>query len=192
MRKVTTLVTVTILMAFTSSAFAGKVNPYNYSKHKNASNDAKWQRGHSSEQRCYSTGCESTMNSSSNQKYIWADDNNSQLHFSTDGNQDSDWRSELRFNSNFFRGSNRTLTARFGYWAGRSTSKGFTVAQLHMDGNEGWTKAPLRASRSSTKITLKLHSARPMTARVTAGPMSVFQPVSQDGKTSSYKHPATT
>ena len=139
MRKVNTLLLLAGLIVVTPTAFAAKVNPYDYSKHKNAINDAKWQRGHSSEQRCYSTGCESTMDSNSNQKYIWADNKNSQLHFSTDGNQDTGWRSELRFNANFFRGSSRTLTARFGYWAGRSTSKGFTVAQLHMDGNEGWT-----------------------------------------------------
>lgn len=128
------------LVVFSTGVFSASVNPYTYNNvYKNAINDAKWQRGSNSEQQCFESGCSSTMGTSSNLKYIWVDSNNGQMRFSTNGSKSSGWRSELRFNSNFSRGSSRTMTARLGYWKGRSTSDGFTVAQLHMDGNQGWS-----------------------------------------------------
>ncbi len=122
-----------------TSASAAKVNPYNYNVYKNAINDAKWQRGSNSEQQCSQTGCQSTLNSSTSKKYIWANDANGQMQFSTDGSKAKGWRSELRFLANFSRGSNRTMTAKMGYWKNLSTSDGFTIAQLHMDKNTGYT-----------------------------------------------------
>lgn len=119
-----------------TSVFAASVNPYTYnSVYENAIKDAKWQRGYSSEQQCYSTGCSSTMGTSSNLGYVWVDNSNGQMQFSTNGSKSAKWRSELRFNASFNRGSSRTMTAKLGYWASRSNSDGFTVAQLHMDQN---------------------------------------------------------
>jgi len=139
MKKITTWVCAVGLLLVGSSAFSASVNPYTYNNvYKNAIIDAKWQRGYNSEQQCYSTGCESTMGTSTNLKYIWVDNSNGQMQFSTNGSRSDGWRSELRFNANFNRGSSRTMTMRFGYWKARSTSNGFTIAQLHMDKNEGW------------------------------------------------------
>lgn len=129
------LATAISLIGIATSTMAATVNPYDYSVFKNAINDAKWQRGSNSETQCVRTDCESTLDSSSNQKYIWADSANGQMHFSTNGSQAAKWRSELRFEDNFSRGSTRTFTATIAYWASRSTSTGFTVAQLHMDTN---------------------------------------------------------
>jgi len=127
------------LAALTSGAMAASVNPYTYNNtYKNAINDAKWQRGYNSERQCERTGCSSTMGTSSNLSYVWVNDSNGQMQFSTNGSKSEKWRSELRFLDNFSRGSSRTMTARLGYWASRSNSEGFTVAQLHMDTNEGW------------------------------------------------------
>ena len=126
-----------------ASAVADTVNPYDYSVFENAINDAKWQRGSDSEKQCAGTDCESTLDSSSNQKYIWADSDDGQMYFSTNGSQVAKWRSELRFEENFSRGSSRTFTAKIAYWASRSTSTGFTVAQLHMEtGGEYDVKGP--------------------------------------------------
>ena len=122
-----------------STATAAKVNPYTYNVFKNAINDAKWQRGSNSQQQCSQSGCESKLNNNTSKKYIWAHDNTTQMTFSTNGNQASKWRSELRFLSNFSRGSTRTMTAKIGYWKNYSSSNGFTIAQLHMDQNDGWT-----------------------------------------------------
>jgi len=132
--------TATIALAsITASAMSATVNPYNYSVFEKAINDAKWQRGSNSEKQCSGSSCESTMNSSSNKKYIWANSSNGQLHFSTNGSQNAKWRSELRFEDSFSRGSTRTFTARIGYWHKYSTSKGFTVAQLHMESDSNYT-----------------------------------------------------
>ena len=127
------------LIGAAASAMAATVNPYDYSVFKNAINDAKWQRGSNSEEQCSGTDCESTMDSSSNQKYIWADSSNDQMRFSTSGSKSAKWRSELRFEDSFSRGSTRTFTARIAYWASRSTSTGFTVAQLHMESDDNYT-----------------------------------------------------
>jgi len=139
MKKIIKSTTVFGLACMATSVMAASVNPYNYSVFENAINDAKWQRGSNSEKQCSGTDCESTMSSSSNQKYIWVNDSNGQMHFSTNGNQDSKWRSELRFEDSFSRGSTRTFTAEIGYWAKDSTSKGFTVAQLHMESDDSYT-----------------------------------------------------
>lgn len=135
-KTMNTLIKCTVALGLVGSvanAVADTVNPYNYSVFKNALNDAKWQRGLDSEKQCASTDCESTLDSSSNQQYIWADDATNTMYFSTNGSQASKWRSELRFEENFSRGSTRTFTAKIGYWANKSTSDGFTVAQLHME-----------------------------------------------------------
>ena len=127
------------LACIATSVMAASVNPYNYSVFENAINDSKWQRGSNSEKICAGTDCENTMNSSSNLKYIWVDSSNGQMQFSTNGEQDSKWRSELRFENSFSRGSTRTFTAKIGYWKNRSTSQGFTVAQLHMESDDNYT-----------------------------------------------------
>lgn len=116
-----------------ANAMATDISPYNYPLFESAINDAKWQRGLNSEKQCTRTGCESTLGSSASQEYIWVKESNGIMHFSTNGDQPSKWRSELRFEDNFSRGSTRTLTARIGYWSNRSTSTGFTIAQLHME-----------------------------------------------------------
>jgi len=133
------LTTAISLISIATSTMAATVNPYNYSVFENAINDAKWQRGSNSETQCVEKDCESTMNSSSNKKYIWADDSNGQLRFSTNGSQDEGWRNELRFEDSFSRGSTRTFTAKVGYWSSRSTSEAFTVAQLHMESDDNYT-----------------------------------------------------
>lgn len=141
-----TIMQCTLAFSFAGSignAVAATVNPYNYSVFENAINDAKWQRGSNSEKQCAGTECETTLDNSSNQEYIWADSSNGEMYFSTNGSQASKWRSELRFEENFSRGSTRTFTATIGYWASRSTSDGFTVAQLHMEtGGEYDVKGP--------------------------------------------------
>ena len=121
-----------------SSAVAEVVSAYNYTVFRNAIDDARWQRGNNSETRCSGSGCSSTMDSSSNQEYIWTNSNNRRLNFSTDGNEDDGWRNELRFINSFGRGSTRTMTARLRYWSGRSTSSGLTVAQLHMESDDNY------------------------------------------------------
>ena len=125
----------------TSTVFAATVNPYTHNNiFKNAIKDAKWQRGYNSEQQCRGTGCSNTMGSSSNLKYVYVDSKKNQMYFTTSGSKDEKWRSELRFNASFNRGSSRTMTARLGYWKNRSTSSGFTVAQLHMEQDDNYKK----------------------------------------------------
>lgn len=141
-KTINTIVKYAVALGFasvTATAMAATVNPYNYSVFENAINDAKWQRGSNSERQCAGTSCESTMNSSSNQGYIWADSSNGELRFSTNGSKSDKWRNELRFEANFNRGSTRTFTARLGYWASRSTSDNFTVAQLHMESDSSYS-----------------------------------------------------
>ena len=128
--KITTAIS---LIGIATSTMAATVNPYDYTVFENAINKAKWQRGSNSEKQCSGTDCESTMDSSTNQDYIWADSSTDEMYFSTGGSQVAKWRSELRYEENFSRGSTRTFTAKIGYWASRSTSAGFTVAQLHME-----------------------------------------------------------
>ena len=125
------------MIMVSAEATATSVNPYSYTVFKNAIKDAKWQRGYDSEKQCQGADCESTMESRSNLKYIWVNNDNNQMQFSTNGSKEIKWRSELRFLSNFNRGSSRTMTAKIGYWAGESTSQGFTVAQLHMEDSKG-------------------------------------------------------
>ena len=121
-----------------SSAIAEVQSAYNYRVFRDAIDDARWQRGDNSETRCSGSDCSSTMDSSSNQDYIWTDSSTRILHFSTDGNEDDGWRNELRFVDSFSRGSTRTMTATVGYWAGRSTSSGLTIAQLHMESDDDY------------------------------------------------------
>ena len=127
------------ILSITASSLAATVNPYNYTVFENAINDAKWQRGSDSEEQCSGTACESTLNDSTNQKYIWADSSTEEMYFSTNGSQVAKWRSELRFQDSFTRGSTRTFTAQIGYWASKSTSTGFTVAQLHMESDDDYS-----------------------------------------------------
>lgn len=132
----------TVAISFSISAtpaISATVNPYNYSVFENAINDAKWQRGYNSEKQCSGTSCESTLNSSSNLGYIWADSSNNQMNFSTNGSKSSAWRNELRFEDNFNRGSSRTFTARVAYSASKSTSSGITIAQLHMTSDSNYS-----------------------------------------------------
>lgn len=141
MRKTTQLSIGLGLAIFASSTFAASVNPYNYNNvFKNAIKDSKWQRGYNSEKQCNSTGCQSTMGTSNNLKYLYVDDSRGWMHFTTNGSKNEKWRSELRFESSFSRGSSRTMTLNLGYWKNRSTSKGFTVAQLHMEQDSNYTK----------------------------------------------------
>ena len=126
------------IIGIATNAMADTVNPYNYTVFEDAINDAKWQLGLNSEDQCSGTECESTLDISSNQEYIWADDSNGQMFFSTNGSQDAKWRSELRFEDSFSRDSTKTFTAKIGYWASQSTSTGFTIAQLHMESDDNY------------------------------------------------------
>lgn len=140
--KIKTILKYTLAIGLTggiaSSAIAEIRSAYNYTVFRNAIDDARWQRGNNSETRCSRSGCSSTMSSSSNQDYIWTDSSTRRLHFSTDGNEDDGWRNELRFVDSFSRGATRTMTARVGYWARRSTSSGLTIAQLHMESDDNY------------------------------------------------------
>lgn len=139
MNKITKISIAISLVFSASTTMAATVNPYNYSVFENAINDAKWQRGYNSEKQCSGSACESTLNNSSELDYLWADNSNGQMHFSTNGSKSAKWRNELRFESNFSRGSTRTFTAQMAYWAANSTSSGFTVAQLHMTSDDSYT-----------------------------------------------------
>ncbi len=122
------------LMIYSSSILAASVNPYTYSAvYEDAIVDSKWQRGYSSEEICDSTECSSVMATDNNLGYLWVDDTTGYMHFSTNGEEDSGWRSEFRYNDSFSRGSSRVMTATLAYWSALSTSTGFTVAQLHME-----------------------------------------------------------
>jgi len=118
------------LSVLASNTFAA--NPYNWSKWKNAFNDAKVQRGYNSEQHCYASGC----NGKVDDKFIYAS-SNGDLNWSTSGSKNSKWRSELRFNDSFWKSNKRTMTTRMRVLTGSSSSDGFTVAQLHYEDGSG-------------------------------------------------------
>ena len=128
------------LIALSSASIAGpRVNAYTYDTvYENAIKDSKWQVGYNSERQCVGTECASTMSTSESLNYVWVDQTWGSMRFSTDGSKDTKWRNELRFEDNFSRGSSRVMTARLRFWESRSSSLGFTIAQLHMDTNQGW------------------------------------------------------
>lgn len=127
----------TALAISSATAFAANVNPYNYSEHADAINQAKWQRGYNSDKQCQYEDCESVMGEAESLDYVWAKSSDGELRFSTNGVKGNKWRSELRYMDNFNRGSTRTMTVRVRYWPDSSTSEGFTVAQLHMEDSAG-------------------------------------------------------
>ena len=143
MKRNIALVVISIFMAvWSTSALAAKINPINYTIWSNVFADAKWQLGDTgdTDDVCeYSSDCSDLFNSGTGYKrYIWAESSdNNRLTFSTNGSQARLWRSELRFLDNFAKSSTITMSGRIGYWAGRSTSDGITVAQLHMEDAEG-------------------------------------------------------
>lgn len=142
MKKSATLLLCSIVGIYSASALSDSVNPFNYSKHEDAILEAKWQLGNSGDSNkdvCKNSACESALNSSSYDDYIYADDDSSYMFFSTDGSQAAFWRSELRYEDNFEKSDTISMSARVGFygWNSSSSSEGFTVAQLHMEGANG-------------------------------------------------------
>lgn len=113
-------------------------NPYDFSRWEKNINEANWQVGHNSFTVCKANqgNCEAALDENQWKVFAYANRDN-YFRYSTDGNQTEGWRNEFRFADSFSRGSSRDMSTKIRVWTGSTTSKGFTVAQLHMEDGDG-------------------------------------------------------
>lgn len=106
-----------------------------YDHHASTINEAKWQVGSNSQERCYESGCESTMASSFWKQFIYANSSTEVLVFTNAGGRSSGWRNELRNNNEFNRSGSNSMSTRFKDYSYllNNNSPGFTISQIHMD-----------------------------------------------------------
>jgi len=145
LKKISIVLLITAAMLTCGAVFAQStpVDPYSaYNKHKNAIKDTKIQVGDRGETIDVCDPCASDAwdRYRDYRDHVWAQRNTSNLYFSTEGNQDEDWRAELRFLDDFRASDNEDAYARMRIVNGH-TSDGFTVFQLH---NSAASGPPLR------------------------------------------------
>lgn len=114
-----------------------------WDNHSGALSEAKWQLD-GSDQCSSGDDCEDFYDSSSYSSvsaYMYSNTSDQHLRFRTSGNQDTSWRSELRWldedgsssGDGFAKSATKTMTARVGQfsWGRDAVSSNFTISQLH-------------------------------------------------------------